>query len=193
MSDFLTNLDYQIQNCSLCSLSGHGYATERIHPGTGKRVMFVGEAPGREEEIKKIPFVGRSGKLLDEWISYLKLDNYVITNVVKHRPNDFQSHGNFPPSPDTIAMCKSFLIQEISHYKPELIIFVGKIAASSMPLYEGKSMITMIKRGLEGKIGFHGIRAVAIYHPSFILRTNTEVQWILDSIKNIMDGEEDWE
>lgn len=191
--DFLTDLEERIKRCNMCSLSGHGYATERVHVGKGKRVLIIGEAPGRNEEIKKRPFVGQSGKLLDEWIEYMHLDNYVITNAVKHRPSEYGSYGNIPPQPINIDRCKSILDSEIFFYKPDLIILIGKVAVLSLIDIEGinnESMGILIKKFVEETRYYHDIRTMIMYHPSYILRTRNDVRWILDEIRDRIEEPE---
>ena len=96
----MTDMNDIIKGCELCSLRGTEYALSRIHRGEGKKVMFIGEAPGEEEGKRHLAFVGRSGKLLDRWIEYLGINNYVITNIVRHRPPN-----NRVPAYDEMVAC----------------------------------------------------------------------------------------
>jgi DNA polymerase len=133
--------------------------------------MFVGEAPGEQEEKQGIPFVGPAGEILDHMLAAAceKIDprwerNQVyITNTIKCRPVDGKS--NRQPELKEIAACKSILDREIALVNPKVIICVGAVAAS-----------TLIHPGFKisqehGKIFGDKIKYMAIYHPSYILRT----------------------
>lgn len=126
--------------------------SEGLHFNT---VVFVGEAPGADEDKEGSAFVGASGHLLDNWIKRLGIANYYITNIVRCRPP-----GNRKPHRDEINECFDFLGMEINILKPVCIVALGKTAETEL----GKS--------------FRGIPVFAIYHPSYYLRLgNHEEQW----------------
>lgn len=163
---------YRISLCEKCDLKGTGYAFGRMSKGDGKRVMFVGEAPGREEARTHIPFVGRAGKELDRWISFMDLNNYYITNVVKHRPTD--NDKDRPPTKEEINACFPFLEEEIENYKPAYIIALGNPSSHSlgveMPIT--KSVPYYIEN--EKYYKDTKIRMLTLFHPSYALRKQNE-------------------
>ncbi|KKN39814.1 hypothetical protein LCGC14_0739260, partial [marine sediment metagenome] len=100
--------------------------TTRVVPPEGpfsSPLCFIGEAPGAEEDKQGKPFVGRSGKLLDEWIKFLGLKTWAIINIVKCRPPE-----NRDPTDKEINLCCSFADEQIEKIKPKLIVLLGKIA-----------------------------------------------------------------
>ncbi len=154
------------------------------------RVMVVGEAPGREEDIAGSPFVGRSGQLLDRMLAAIGLgaDDAYITNVVFWRPP-----GNRKPTDAEIAACRPFAERHIALVKPELLVFAGGIAAQSM--LHANAGITAL-RGRWGAFTPEGgvpIPALPIYHPAFLLRRPQEKAraWEdLLSLKARLDGQD---
>ena len=112
-------IDYAliIGKCEHCDLKGDSYALPRIKRGKGKKVMFIGEAPGREEAKQHVSFVGPSGKELDRWIAYMKIDNFYITNIVKHRPTI--GDRDRPPDQIEIGACLPYLWDEVKKNETE--------------------------------------------------------------------------
>ena len=126
-------------------------------------LMFVGEAPGADEDIQGIPFVGRAGQLLTKMIEAINLrrEDVYIANVIKCRPP-----GNRNPEPDEIAECEPFLFQQIAAIRPRVIVALGSFAAKTL-LRSDES----ISR-LRGRIyDFQGARLIPTFHPSFLLRS----------------------
>lgn len=154
------------------------------------RVMVVGEAPGREEDIAGSPLVGRSGQLLDRMLATIGLgaDDAYITNVVFWRPP-----GNRKPTDAEIAACRPFAARHIALVKPEFLVFAGGIAAQSM--LRSNAGITAL-RGRWGEFtpeGGDAIPALAMYHPAFLLRRPQEKAraWEdLLSLKARLDGQD---
>ena len=180
----MNGLNEKLENCNLCPLlSGIDYALPRIKNGDGIKVMIIGEAPGREEATTHMSFVGRSGEELNRWVSYLHLNNYYITNVVKHRPtfiNPETGHKkDRPPSEKEISACKQYLEDEIKTVKPDLIITLGYSAShgleSDVPNGSGIPNIP-ISRSIPDHIQNPHyyrdtkIRILNLFHPSYILR-----------------------
>lgn len=165
-----------ISQCTLCSLKNQGYAFSRIHRGSGKKMIFIGEAPGVEEAKQHLAFVGKSGKLLDKWIEYLDIDNYVITNVVRHRPPNNRS-----PSDDEVNLCLPYLYQELQIENPYYIVALGRTAALALGYMNNKESMTSVlkKNGTS--------RRVVLYHPSYILRTGRDMTEYLDRIKRQLE------
>ncbi len=125
--------------------------------------MFVGEAPGADEDAQGVPFVGRAGQLLTRMIEDgmgLPRKTVYIANVLKCRPPE-----NRNPEPDEIAACRGFLERQIDLVRPEVLVALGKFAAQFLLETEEGIM------RLRGKWGtYHGIPVMPTYHPSFLLR-----------------------
>ena len=131
------------------------------------RVMFVGEAPGRDEDIAGLPFVGRSGKLLDLMMGAIGLDRtqVYIANVVPWRPP-----GNRTPTPQETAICLPFIRRQIELADPDILVCLGQ--PSTQTLLETKEGITKTRgRWFKFATGKRDIRAIATYHPAFLLRS----------------------
>ena len=122
------------------------------------KVVFVGEAPGAEEDAQKLPFVGRSGQMLDEWIRYCGLTDkdYYITNVVKTRPPE-----NRDPTPAEVALCSPLLHKQLSLLKPQYVVAVGRFAMNFF--FPQKKSILKESGKLDGTV-------FIIPHPSYFLR-----------------------
>lgn len=150
--------------CALCE------SRTQVVFGTGSeeaRLMFVGEGPGAEEDRRGLPFVGRSGKLLDKLILEelgLTRDVCYIANVVKCRPP-----GNRDPEPDEIAACRPYLERQIELIAPRVVVTLGRFAAQELlQTSEG------INR-LRGRV--HPFRTgvlIPTYHPAYVLRGGAE-------------------
>ena len=130
------------------------------------KVMFVGEAPGRDEDIEGLPFVGRSGKLLDRMLAAVGLDRSAvyIANIVPWRPP-----GNRTPTPEEAAICAPFLVRHIDLQQPKVLVLLGGTPVKHvLQIDEG---ITRIR----GKWGVYrsksgDIPALPMYHPAYLLR-----------------------
>lgn len=134
------------------------------------RIMFIGEAPGRDEDQQGIPFVGRSGILLDRMLSHIELDRskVYIANVVPWRPP-----GNRTPTPHETEICRPFIQRQIELVDPEIVVFLG--AASAKTLSGARDGI----RKLRGRwLTYAGAetqrRALATFHPAYLLRSPAE-------------------
>ncbi len=130
------------------------------------RIMLVGEAPGREEDLDGRPFVGRSGQLLDAMLAAIGLDRtgVYIANTVPWRPP-----GNRTPSPLEVAQCLPFLHRQIELVAPEILITLG--AAATQTMFEARLAITKVRgQWRDLKVGRHEMRALACLHPAFLLR-----------------------
>lgn len=130
------------------------------------RVMFIGEAPGREEDRQGLPFVGRSGQLLDRMLAAIGLarEAVYITNVVPWRPP-----GNRTPSPQETEICKPFVLRQIELVAPEIVVFLG--GASAKALTETSEGILRLRgRWLELPMASGPVKAMATLHPAYLLR-----------------------
>jgi uracil-DNA glycosylase len=131
------------------------------------RIMFVGEAPGRDEDIAGLPFVGRSGKLLDLMMQAIGLDRTqaYIANIVPWRPP-----GNRTPTPHESAICLPFLLRQIELADPDILVCLGQ--PSTQTLLGTKEGITRTRgRWFKFDTGRREIRALPTYHPAFLLRS----------------------
>jgi uracil-DNA glycosylase family 4 len=134
------------------------------------RVMFVGEAPGREEDIAGLPFVGRSGKLLDLMIGAIGLDrtSAYIANVIPWRPP-----GNRTPTPQETQICLPFTLRQIELANPDILVCLG--GPSSQTLLGVKEGIKRTRgRWFTFHTGTREIRAIATFHPAYLLRSPLE-------------------
>jgi uracil-DNA glycosylase len=131
------------------------------------RVMFVGEAPGHDEDVTGRPFVGRSGKLLDQMLAAIGLDreHAYIANIVPWRPP-----GNRTPTPQETAICLPFIHRQIELANPDILVCLGQPATQT--LLGTKEGITRTRgRWFKFDTGTREIRALATFHPAFLLRS----------------------
>jgi len=131
------------------------------------RVMLVGEAPGRDEDIEGLPFVGRSGKLLDRMLAAIGLDRtgVYIANIVPWRPP-----GNRTPTPQEQQTCLPFILRQIELTDPDILVCLG--GPSAQALLNIKDGITKTRgRWFTFDTGAREIRAIATFHPAFLLRS----------------------
>ncbi|MCL2158687.1 MAG: uracil-DNA glycosylase [Oscillospiraceae bacterium] len=161
-SDEWEKLYEQCANCELCEL--HKTKTKVVF-GKGSqqaKIMFVGEAPGEYEDREGLPFVGRAGKLLDLYMSYvdLSLENVYIANILKCRPPQ-----NRDPDPAEQERCIGYLRLQTKLLNPQIIVCLGRIAA--MRIIKPDFKITA-EHGIWEKKG--DIYMTAIYHPAALLR-----------------------
>ncbi len=131
------------------------------------RVMFVGEAPGRDEDIEGLPFVGRSGKLLDRMLAAIGLDrtSVYIANIVPWRPP-----GNRTPTPQELQVCLPFILRQIELVDPDFLVCLGK--PSMQTLLRSNEPISKARgRWFAFDTGKREIRAMPTFHPAFLLRS----------------------
>jgi uracil-DNA glycosylase family 4 len=150
------------------------------------RVMFVGEAPGRDEDIAGLPFVGRSGKLLDLMIAAIGLDrtSAYIANVIPWRPP-----GNRTPTPQETQICLPFTLRQIELASPDILVCLG--GPSSQTLLGVKEGIKRTRgRWFTFQTGTREIKAIATFHPAYLLRSPLEKRFAwrdLIAIKKALD------
>jgi uracil-DNA glycosylase len=130
------------------------------------RVMFVGEAPGREEDLEGLPFVGRSGKLLDRMMAAIGLDRSgaYIANIIPWRPP-----GNRTPTPQESAICLPFILRQIELADPDVLVCLGGPAAQAL-LGVKEGILRTRGRWFPYPTGSREIRAIATLHPAYLLR-----------------------
>src|SRR3954471_12681179 len=131
------------------------------------RVMFVGEAPGREEDIEGLPFVGRSGQLLNRMIAAIGLDrgNAYIANVIPWRPP-----GNRTPTPQETQICLPFIQRQIELVDPDVLVTLGNPSTQTLLSTRDGIMKTRGK-WFDYDTGTRTIRAIATFHPAYLLRS----------------------
>ncbi|MET1414050.1 uracil-DNA glycosylase family protein [Roseibium sp. HPY-6] len=134
------------------------------------RLMFVGEAPGRDEDLQGKPFVGRSGQLLDRMLTAIGLDrsSAYIANVVPWRPP-----GNRTPTPQETEICKPFIRRQIELVNPDVIVFLGAASAKNL-LGVQDGIRKMRGRWMKYPVSGRDIDAIATYHPAYLLRSPLE-------------------
>ena len=130
------------------------------------RVMLVGEAPGRDEDLKGLPFVGRSGQLLDRMLAAIGLsrNDVYIANVVPWRPP-----GNRTPTPQETAACRPFVERQIELADPDFLVLLGGAAAKEL-LDSADGILRLRGRWRDYDTGARTIRAMATLHPAYLLR-----------------------
>jgi uracil-DNA glycosylase len=131
------------------------------------RIMFVGEAPGRDEDIEGLPFVGRSGKLLDRMIAAIGLDRSkaYIANVIPWRPP-----GNRTPTPQETQICLPFIQRQIELVNPDVLVTLGNPSTQTLLSTRDGIMKTRGK-WFDYDTGTRTIRAMATFHPAYLLRS----------------------
>jgi DNA polymerase len=164
IAEALTTIRDDIGDCTRCKL--HGQGRRQVVFGVGNPeadLMFVGEAPGADEDVQGIPFVGKAGQLLTKMIGAMGFgrDDVYIANVIKCRPP-----GNRNPEPDEIATCQPFLFRQIAAVQPKVIVALGAFAART--LLETADPISRLRgRAYD----YRGAKLIPTFHPSFLLRS----------------------
>lgn len=159
----LEELRKDIGDCTRCKLSKKRKNIVFGEGSSASKIMFIGEAPGREEDIQSRPFVGEAGVLLTRLIEKmgLKRGEVYIANIVKCRPPD-----NRDPEDDEISTCISFIDRQIEIIRPEVIITLGRIAIQSL-MKDPSIKITTVR----GKFfDYNGIPVMPTFHPAYLLR-----------------------
>jgi uracil-DNA glycosylase family 4 len=180
MPDSLKELENIVLNCHLCNLSK---SRNRVVFGEGNpnsKIMFIGEAPGREEDIQGKPFVGRSGEILTKMIENvlnIKREEVYITNIVKCRPPQ-----NRDPKIEEIESCKPYLLKQIEIINPKIIVTLGRIAFKY--LLNNETPITKARGNL---YDFMGIKVIPTFHPSYLLRNPSKKKEALIDLKFIKE------
>ncbi|HEY4730863.1 MAG TPA: uracil-DNA glycosylase, partial [Myxococcales bacterium] len=169
----------ELGECTRCKL--HRTRTNIVF-GVGNpeaRLMFVGEAPGEDEDLQGFPFVGKAGQLLTKMIEAMGLrrDDVYICNTVKCRPPN-----NRNPEPDELEACEPFLKGQLGAVKPEAIVTLGKFAAQS--LLRDSTPITRLRgRWRE----YEGIPVMPTFHPAYLLRSPGEKGKVWEDLKQVMN------
>jgi DNA polymerase len=166
--------------CTRCKL--HTLGRKQVVFGVGNPeadLMFVGEAPGADEDLQGEPFVGRAGQLLTKIIEAIGLrrDQVYIANVIKCRPP-----GNRNPEGDEVEQCEPFLFRQIDAVKPRVIVALGKFAAQS--LLKSTDPITRL-RGRT--FTYRGATLIPTFHPAYLLRNPSSKRDVWEDMKKVRD------
>ena len=168
-----------IGDCTRCTL--HALGRHQVVFGVGSPeadLMFVGEAPGGDEDLQGVPFVGRAGQLLTKIIEAMGLtrEQVYIANVIKCRPP-----GNRNPEPDEVATCEPFLFRQIDIIEPKVIVALGTFAAKA--LLRSTEPISKLR----GQVfDYRGAKLIPTFHPAFLLRSPERKRDTWDDMKVAM-------
>ncbi len=152
------------------------------------RLMIIGEAPGRDEDLSGTPFVGPAGQLLDKMLAAIDMDDTAahITNIVYWRPP-----GNRNPTPQEALVCRPFLDRQIELVAPDVIMILGRPAVNNL-LNNTDSIMKLRGRWKSFTVGAHEIPAMPTLHPAYLLRTPLakKMAWLdLQAVRDKLKGE----
>lgn len=175
----LEEIRAEMGDCRRCKLYGGRTHLVFGDGAADARLMFVGEAPGADEDKQGVPFVGAAGNLLNNMLSKLGLrrEEVYIANILKSRPP-----GNRDPEADEIAACLPFLEKQIKAIRPRVIVILGRIAAHA--LLGTKEPITRLRGHWQR---YHDIRVMPTFHPSYLLRMPQERRKTWDDMQQVME------
>jgi uracil-DNA glycosylase family 4 len=174
----LTAISATIESCQKCIL--HETRT-KVVPGQGSSspdIMFIGEAPGADEDSAGLAFVGRAGKLLTKMIEAMGYtrDEVFIGNILKCRPPD-----NRKPAPEEMDVCMPYLKEQIAALKPKVIIAMGATAVHG--LLDDNTPISKLR----GKwLKFEGIDLMPTFHPAYLLRDGSKKHEVWEDLKSVL-------
>ncbi|HVS33192.1 MAG TPA: uracil-DNA glycosylase [Thermoanaerobaculia bacterium] len=176
-----TSLEQLAAVASVCTRCRLATTRTQVVFGVGNSnadLMFIGEAPGRDEDLKGEPFVGRAGQLLTDIIKAMKLtrDDVYIANVIKCRPPE-----NRNPEPDELDECRPYIRSQIEMIKPKVIVTLGKVALQSL---SGRAHAISAARGQWTELD--GIKVMPTYHPAYLLRTPSAKKDVWNDMKKVM-------
>jgi uracil-DNA glycosylase family 4 len=156
-----------LQNFDGCALKHTATQLVFADGNPQARVMFVGEAPGRDEDLEGLPFVGRSGKLLDRMIGAIGLDRSkaYIANVIPWRPP-----GNRTPTPQETQICLPFIQRQIELVNPDVLVTLGNPSTQTL-LQTREGIMRTRGKWHDYDTGTRTIRAIATFHPAYLLRS----------------------
>jgi uracil-DNA glycosylase len=177
-ADVLTQIREDIGDCTRCKL--HRLGRRQVVFGVGNPnadLMFVGEAPGADEDIQGIPFVGRAGQLLTKIIEAIGLrrEDVYIANVIKCRPPE-----NRNPEPDEVETCEPFLFRQIDSIQPKVIVALGTFAAKAL-LKTQDSISRLRGRTFD----YRGAKLIPTFHPAFLLRSPDRKRDVWEDMKKV--------
>ena len=175
----LTKICQEMANCRLCQLAKTRHNLVFGDGNSHAQIVFVGEAPGADEDEQGLPFVGRAGQLLtDIIVKGMKLErkDVYICNILKCRPP-----GNRNPLPDEISKCEPFLKKQLQIISPKIICALGTFAAQTLL----KTDIPI--SALRGRFhSYEGIKLMPTYHPAYLLRNPSAKKPVWEDVQMIM-------
>lgn len=179
----IKDLEKKIRECELCNLSK---SRTNAVPGSGNyeaKLVIIGEAPGRNEDIQGLPFVGQAGKLLEQMLNEIniKRNEVFITNVIKCRPPE-----NRDPTEEEIKVCSPYLFKQLKLINPKVILLLGKYSLKTI------LNINLKISYLKGRIFIkNDIYIFCTYHPAFVLRNYSkyieEYKYHFNLLKSILE------
>lgn len=174
----IDSLKNEISNCKRCSLhkTRHNIVLGAGNPKA--ELMFIGEAPGEDEDLQGLPFVGRAGQLLTKIVEAMgfKRSDVYIANILKCRPPN-----NRPPLPNEIEECEDILKKQIDIIKPKIICTLGKFA--SQTLLRTETTISALRGNFKE---YNGIKLMPTFHPAYLLRNPNDKKLVWADMKKIM-------
>jgi uracil-DNA glycosylase family 4 len=177
VTETLDDIWRDIGDCTRCGLCEGRTQVVNTFGNRQARLMFVGEAPGAEEDAQGKPFVGRAGQLLTRIIEAIgmKRDEVIIGNVNRCRPP-----GNRQPTLEEAAICRPFLFREIAAVRPEVIVVMGNTALRN--LLEIREGITRVRGQFQD---FRGIKVMPTFHPAYLLRDPSKKRETWEDMKKV--------
>ena len=175
----LEDIGKELGDCKRCKLHSQRHNIVFGEGSPTSDLVFVGEAPGRDEDMQGKPFVGRAGHLLTDIIKAMGLErkDVYICNILKCRPPE-----NRNPEPDEIAACEPFLIKQLEAIQPRVICAMGKFAAQT--LLETGTAISALRGRFHS---YHGIKLMPTYHPAYLLRNPGAKKQVWQDVQIIME------
>ena len=168
----------EMANCQLCQLAKTRHNLVFGDGNPNAQIVFVGEAPGADEDKQGLPFVGRAGQLLTKIIEAMgiKRKDVYICNILKCRPP-----GNRNPLPDEISLCEPFLNKQLQAISPKVICALGTFAAKT--LLKTDVPITLLRGRFHT---YNGIKLMPTYHPAYLLRNPSAKKHVWEDVQMIM-------
>ena len=178
-TEALEDIWRDIGDCTRCGLCEGRTQVVNTHGNHSARLMFIGEAPGADEDAQGKPFVGRAGQLLTKMIEAMgmKREEIIIGNVNRCRPP-----GNRQPTLEEAAICRPFLFREIAVIQPEVIVVMGNTALRN--LLEVREGITRVRGKFQD---FRGIKVMPTFHPAYLLRDPSKKKETWEDLKMVRD------
>jgi len=179
-TETIESIRADIGDCTRCKL--HSFGRKQIVHTTGNfqaTLMFVGEAPGADEDEQGFPFVGRAGQLLTKIIESIGItrEEVCIGNINRCRPP-----GNRQPEPDETAQCRPFILREIAVVKPKVIVVLGATAAHN--LLQIKTPISRLRGNFQD---YFGVKVMPTFHPAYLLRDPHKKREVWEDMKKVRD------
>jgi uracil-DNA glycosylase len=178
-NETLEDIWRDIGECTRCGLCEGRTQVVNTHGNPKARLMFIGEAPGADEDTQGKPFVGRAGQLLTKMIEAMgmKREEVIIGNVNRCRPP-----GNRQPTLEEAAICRPFLFREIAAVQPQVIVVMGNTALRN--LLEIRAGISSVRGQFQD---FRGIKVMPTFHPAYLLRDPSKKRETWEDLKKVRD------